>query len=116
MMVTPECLLRIVSRRGVEVFAYGSMTPPAAVTDVMDVANITNSNISNTCSEQQQIICRDDREVENGIKVVFFVVVGIVGTILIVSCCWNSYCLLLFREVFVSLLMAYFATSTLKHV
>ena len=45
MMVTPECLLRIVSRRGVEVFAYGSMTPPAAVTDVMDVANITNSNM-----------------------------------------------------------------------
>ena len=84
MMVTPECLLRIVSRRGVEVLAYGSMTTAAAAdTDVMlDVANI-NSNSTNTCSEQHRI-CTDDREMENGIKLVFFVVVSIVGTILVV--------------------------------
>jgi len=63
------------------VLAYGSMTTAAADTDVLDVANI-NSN-SNTCSEQHRI-CTDDREMENGIKLVFFVVVSIVGTILVV--------------------------------
>jgi len=66
-MVTPECLLRIVSRRGVEVLAYGSMTSVAADVAVANSTSSTNTTSSTRSNSEQHRICRNAREMENGI-------------------------------------------------